>query len=225
MAFTANTAQTHILLDTHDRVVVKWMYYSPDKVAETDALKLNVETLAHRTFELTVANTANARFQPGDVVRGATSNASAFVAEWRLSTNTLVVVDITGNTAFTNTENITLQRTGGSIPLQMFTVPARNVEIVNVVYTIDDITGVEIGAGGVYANSTPYVHPVLLMHDAGFYGKTGVTPNMPRTPNPALNPTGNYYVSTYAPNNVSTINYMFLIEFSKVRGFAQKPVY
>jgi hypothetical protein len=225
MAFTANTAQTHILLDTHDRVVVKWMYYSPDKVNETDVLKINVETLAHRTFDLTVANTANARFQPGDVVTGATSNASAFVAEWRLSTNTLVVVDISGNTAFTNTENITIQRTGGLVPLHLFTVPARNLEIVNLSYSIGDIAAVEIGAGGVYANSTPYVHPVVLLHDVGSYGKTGVTPNMPRTTNPALNPTGNYYVSTYAPNSISSINYMVQIEFSKIKGFAQKPVY
>lgn len=225
MAFTANTAQTQVLVDNHDRVVVKWMYYSPDKADESDVLKLNVETLVHRTFELTVANTANARFQPGDVVTGATSEATAFVAEWRLSTNTLVVVDISGNTAFTNTENITIERTAGVVPLSQFTVPARNLEILNLNYSVGDIAALEIGAGGVYANSDPYVHPVVMLHDVGVYGKTGRTPNMPRTPNPALNPTGNYYVSTYSSASTSFINYLVQIEFAKVKGFAQKPVY
>lgn len=225
MAFTANTAQTHILLDTNDRVVVKWMYYSPDKVAETDVLKLNAESLLHRTFELTVADTSVAPFQPGDRVHGATSNASAFVAEWRAHSNTLVVVDLTGNTAFSGTENITLERTGSVVPLSAFTVPKRNLEVVNITYTISDIMGVEIGAGGVHANSAPYVHPVVLLHDVGVLGRTNLTPNIPRLPNPALNPTGNYYISTFVPNAAHSVNYTIIVEFSKVAGYAQRPVY
>lgn len=226
MAFTANTAQTHVILDTAQKYVVKCMYYSPDKVAETDVLKVNAETLTARTFKLTVANTANAKFQPNDIVTGNVSNASAFVSTWDRLSNTLVVVDISGNTAFDATDTLTIARTADTVPLSAVATPARGLQLVAVNYSISDIGAVEIGAGGVYANSTPYVHPVLLLHDVGIYGADDSrTPGFAPLPNPALNPTGNYYISTYAPNAAHGINYTIIMQFRKTFGYTGRNVY
>lgn len=221
MAFTSNSAQTQILLDNSSQLLAKFMYYTADGTDETDVLKINVETLACRTFELTVANTANAYFQTGDVVIGATSNARAYIADWNRATNTATVVNITGNTAFTNTESITIDRTQHTVPLNLFTVPARDMNIESIWYSIDGDMSVELGFNGVYANSTAYVHPSMLLAGSGYFGKNALPAEVL---NNALNKTGNFSISTYT-TSTQKASYTLIVEFRKNKGFAQRPIH
>lgn len=221
MAFTSNSAQTQILLDNSSQLLAKFMYYTADGTDESDVLKINVETLAARTFELTVANTANAYFQPGDLVIGATSNARAYIADWNRATNTASIVNITGNTAFTNTENITIDRTQHTVPNHLFAVPARDMNIESVWYSIDGDMSVELGFNGAHANTVAYVHPAMLLSGTGYFGKN----NLPaEILNNALNKTGNFSISTYTTSSAKA-GYTVIVEFRKNKGFAQKPIH
>jgi hypothetical protein len=221
MAISSNSATTQILLDNSTQLLVKFLYYSANGTDEADVLKVNVETLAQRTFELTVANTANAYFQPGDLLIGATSNAYAYVAEWKKATNTVVVVNLTGNTAFSGSESITIDRTKHTVPLSAFTVPARVLNIESVWYSIDGDATVELGFGGAYANTTPYVGAQMLLSGSGYFGKNALPAEIT---NDVLNPTGNFFISTYTTTSAK-MSYDIVVEFRKTKGFAQRPIY
>lgn len=221
MAFTSNSAQTQILLDNSTQLLAKFMYYTADGTDETDVLKINVETLTCRTFDLTVANTTNANFQPGDLIVGQTSNAHAYVADWQLATNTVTVVNLTGNTAFTNTENILIDRTQKLVPNQLFTALSRDMNIESIWYTIDGDMSVELGFNGVHANTTPYVHPSMLLAGTGYFGKNALPGEIL---NNALNKTGNFSISTYTASGAKA-SYTIIVEFRKNKGFAQRPIH
>lgn len=220
MAIASNSATTKILIDNSTQLLVKFLYYSANGTDEVDVQKINVETLAQRTFELTVANTANAHFEPGDLIIGATSNAHAYVAEWQKSTNTVVVVNLTDNTAFSGAETITIDRTQHTVPLSAFAVPARLLNIESVWYSIDADTTVELGFGGVNTG-TPYVGAQMLLSGSGYFGKNALPAEIL---NDVLNPTGHFYISTYSTTSAK-MSYDIIVEFRKTKGFAQRPIY
>lgn len=221
MAFTSNTAQTHVLLDTSTQLLAKFMYYSADGTAESDVLKVNVETLSCRTFELTIANTANAAFQPGDLVTGVTSNNTGYVSEWRRTTNTLVITETSG--AFANAEVLTLNRTSNLVPTTGTVVtPARALEITSVWHAITGTNmSVELGFNGVYANNTAYIHPTMMLAGNGYFGKNALSGSIP---SPALNSTGNFSISTYQ-QGTGKASYTLIVQFRKGQGFSQRPIY
>lgn len=220
MAFTTNSAQTQILLDNSTQLVAKFMYYTADGTDESNVLKVNVETLACRTFLLTVANTANAAFQPGDLVTGVTSGKTGYVCDWQLSTNTLAITQTDGT--FTNGESLRIDRTQKTVPTTGNVVtPARNINIESVWYTIDGDMSVELGFNGVYANNDPYVHPAMMLSGTGYFGKNALPAEVM---NAALNPTGNFSISTYTTSSAKA-SYSVIVEFRKNKGFAQRPIY
>jgi hypothetical protein len=222
MAFTSNTAQTQILLDTSTQLLAKFMYYTADGTNESDVLKVNVETLSCRTFELTIANTANAAFQPGDLVTGVTSNNTGYVSEWRSTTNTLVITETSG--AFTNAEVLTLNRTNKLVPTTGTVVtPTRQIEINSIWHSVTGgAMSIELGFNGVHANTTAYVHPVMMLSDSSYFGKNALPAQIT---NPALNPTGNFSISTYKTEAHTTLSYTVIVQFRKTQGFAQRPIY
>jgi hypothetical protein len=224
MSITTGTANVQIIKDTADKLVAKFLYFTSNGTDESDALKVNVETLAARTFILEVQN-ANVVFVPGETILGATSNATARVTEWDKATKKITVVGLTGNTAFAdgetistrvyNTGNTALKASGAQ------TTPPRVLDIAGIWYSIDPDMTVEIGFGGVYANTTPFVAPVILLSGAGYYGKNAL-PGL--LTNAMLNATGHVYTSTYTTTSAKAA-YSVVVEFHKTKGFAQIPTY
>lgn len=222
MPITPNAAQTHILIDTATRVVAKFLYYSNNATMESDALKINAETLSARTFELTVANTATAKFQPGDLLIGQTSEARAYVTEWRRSENIVSVTSITGNTAFTNTEIVLLDRTQDTVTLVLAAAPARELSVESVAFSVSPSLVVDVAFGGRYANGDAYIHSGVLLSGTGYMGKNALPTSIS---NPAPSATGNIYISTLGQGVSNNVSYSVIAEFRKLGGFAAKPGY
>ena len=65
----------------------------------------------------------------------------------------------------------------------------------------------------------PYVHPGILLSGSGYFGKNALPTVIA---NPALNPTGNIYISTYSTASVK-VAYSLVVQFRKTRGFAPRP--
>tara|TARA_R110000868_G_scaffold79604_35_gene226515 strand:+ start:11792 stop:12469 length:678 start_codon:yes stop_codon:yes gene_type:complete len=220
MAITTGTANVQIILDTDSKLIAKFLYFTSNGTDEADALKINVETLAARTFVLEVQNANTGVFVPGETILGQTSNATARVVEWKKAEKKLTVVNLTGNTAFTdgetirttlyNTSNTALKASGAQ------TTPPRTLDVSGIWYSVDPDMTVELGYGGVYANTTPFVAPVILLSGAGYYGKNAL-PGL--LPNAMLNATGHVYTSTYTTTSAKAA-YSVVVEFRKTKGFA-----
>lgn len=220
MSILTNTANVQILLETSNRLVAKFLYYTANGTDEADVLKVNAETLLFRTFQLEVQNANTIIPVPGDVVRGATSNASAIITGWDKLAKKLTVINITGNTAFTdgetirtlnyNTSNTALKASGAQ------TTPPRQLDIQQVWHSIDGDMTVELGLGGVYANSTPFVGAAVLLAGNGHYGPNALAATIP---NAMLNATGNFYISTYTTTGAKA-SYSVVVDFRKTKGFS-----
>lgn len=228
MAISSGTANVQILIDTSSRLVARFLYYTSNGANETDSLKINVSTLAAQAYSLVVAN-SNVYVQPGAVVVGTTSNAHAIVSEWNKAVNTAVITALTGNTAFADNEVLTFTfgnttlGTCNSKSSSAFVTPARNLDITSVWYSISAGMTVELGFGGAYANSTAYVAPSMLLSGSGYFGKNALPAQLD---NPVLNPTGNFYISTYNDGTLGTaLSYTVITEFRKTAGFVAVPGY
>lgn len=228
MAITSGTANVQILIDTSSRLVARFLYFTSNGANETDSLKINVATLSSKAFSLVVAN-SKVNVLPGALVVGATSNAHAIVSEWNKAVNTAVITNLTGNTAFADNETLTFTfgnttlGTCNSKSSSAFLTPARNLDITSVWYSISAGMTVELGFGGAHANSLPYVAPSMLLSGAGYFGKNALPAQLD---NPVLNPTGNFYISTYNDGAVSnTLSYTVITEFRKTAGFVAVPGY
>lgn len=219
MAIATNTPNVQILVDTSSRLVAKFLYYTADGTPEADTLKINVATLAYGAHTLILANN-NTVVLPGAVVHGATSNASAFVVDWQRSTNTVLLTQLTGNTAFADAETVTL--TFGNTVYSTttkssgaFATPTRNLDITSIWYSITDGMVVELGFAGQSANSSS-----MVLSGSGYFGKNALPTQID---NGAANPTGNFFIST--PVAGANTSYTVIVEFRKTAGFAAVPGY
>jgi hypothetical protein len=225
MAITGSTANVQILIDTPTRTVAKFLYHTATGVDETDALKVNVATLAYGAHTLVLRDTTPVVI-PGAVVTGATSNASAYVVDWQRATNTVLVTSLTGNTAFADNEVLTFTfgsttATVNSAASGAFATPVRNLDITSIWYSIaPNNMVVELEFGGAYANSTVYYSTAMLLAGSGYFGKNALPAQVD---NAVLNPTGNFYISTHNAQNKAS--YTVIVEFRKTTGFAAVPGY
>ena len=219
MAIASNTPNVQILVDTSSRLVAKFLYYTANGQVETDTLKINVATLAYGAHTLVLANN-NTLVVPGAVVHGATSNASAYVVDWQRSSNTILLTQLTGNTAFADAETVTLTfgntvvttttKASGS-----FATPTRNLDITSIWYSVTSGMVVELGFAGASANSSS-----MVLSGSGYFGKNALPAQID---NGATSPTGNFFIST--PVAGANTAYTVIVEFRKTTGFAAVPGY
>lgn len=214
---TANSVQ--ILSDSATRTVVKCIYFTSDATEETNVLKVNVETLAYRTF--TTVLQARVPVRAGQTITGATSNATAIVSEWNASTNTIVFTNFSGNTAFAQNEVLTFTYGNSTIAAantvasaSAFGTPTRILDITSVWYSVDTDMTVQLGFGG--DNGSPYVAPAMFLTGSGYFGKNALPAQVL---NDATSPTGNFYISS-AVQGSSKGGYTVIVEFRKRQGFA-----
>lgn len=219
---TANSVQ--ILTDTAHRVVAKCIYFTDNATGETDALKVNVETLSCRTF--TTALRSRPPIRPGVTLTGETSNATAIVTQWDPATNTAVITNFSGNTALAQNEVLTFRFGSTTIATantvassSAFVTPTRILDITSVWYAVDPQMTVQLGFGG--NNGSPYVAPAMFLTGSGYFGKNALPVQIA---NGATSPTGNLYISTSSQNGASTHGaYTIIVELHKRVGFAVNP--
>lgn len=214
---TANSVQ--ILSDTATRTVVKCIYFTSDSTVETDVLKVNVETLTYRTFTTVLQSKPPVR--AGQTVTGGTSNATAIVSDWISTTNTVVVTQFSGNTAFAQNEVLTFTYGNTTIATantvasgSAFGTPARILDITSVWYSVDTDMTVQLGFGG--NNGSAYVAPSMFLTGSGYFGKNALPAQVL---NDATAPTGNFYISS-AIESGRQGGYTVIVEFRKSKGFA-----
>lgn len=220
MPISSGTANVQVLVDTPTRTVAKFLYFTDGGTPEADTLKVNAAALAFGAHTLIVANN-NAVVHSGSVVYGATSNASAYVVEWRRATNTVLVTQLTGNTAFADNEVLTftfgstVTASVNSATSSAFATPTRNLDITSIWYSVTPGMLVELGFTGASSNS-----PSVLLSGSGYFGKNALPTQID---NAAASPTGNFYMST--PVAGANTGYTVIVEFRKTTGFAAIPGY
>lgn len=216
---TANSVQ--ILSDSATRTVVKCIYFTDNATEETNVLKVNVETLAYRTFTTVLQSRVPVR--AGQTIHGATSNATAIVSEWDASTNTVVVSQFSGNTAFAQNEvltftygNTTIATANTVASASAFGTPTRILDITSVWYSVGLDMTVQLGFGG--NNGSAYVAPSMFLAGSGYFGKNALPTQVT---NDATAPTGNFYISSsIGDGNAVHAGYTIIVEFRKRQGFA-----
>lgn len=215
---TANSVQ--ILSDSAARTVVKCIYFTSNATEETNVLKVNVETLAYRTFTTVLQSRPAVR--AGQTVTGGTSNATAIVSEWDAATNTVLVTQFSGNTAFAQNEVLTFTYGNTTIATantvasgSAFGSPTRIIDITSVWYSVDADMAVQLGFGG--NNGSAYVAPSMFLTGSGYFGKNALPAQVP---NDATAPTGNFYISTAMEDSQKVGGYTVIVEFRKRQGYA-----
>jgi hypothetical protein len=219
MAITSGTANVQILVDTPTRTVAKFLYFTANGTPEADTLKVNAAALSYGAHTLVLRNN-NVQVISGAVVTGATSNASAYVVDWQRATNTVLVTQLTGNTAFADNEVLTFTfgnttATVNSAASSAFATPTRNLDITSIWYSVMPGMLVELGFAGQSANS-----PSVLLSSSGYFGKNALPTQID---NGASSPTGNFFIST--PVAGANTGYTVIVEFRKTTGFAAVPGY
>lgn len=220
MAITSGTANVQILVDTPTRTVAKFLYFTANGQVEADTLKVNAAALAFGAHTLVLQNN-NVQVLSGAVVTGATSNASAYVVDWQRATNTVLLTQLTGNTAFADNEVLTFTfgssttATVNSAASSAFATPTRNLDITSIWYSVMPGMLVELGFAGASANS-----PSVLLSSSGYFGKNALPTQID---NGAASPTGNFFIST--PVAAANTGYTVIVEFRKTTGFAAVPGY
>lgn len=219
MPIPSGTANVQVLVDTPTRTVAKFLYFTANGTAEADTLKVNAAALAFGAHTLVLRNN-NVQVISGAVVTGATSNASAYVVDWQRATNTVLVTQLTGNTAFADDESLTFTfgtttATVNSAASSAFATPTRNLDITSIWYSVMPGMLVELGFTGASSNS-----PSVLLSGSGYFGKNALPTQID---NAAASPTGNFYMST--PVAGANTGYTVIVEFRKTTGFAAVPGY
>lgn len=219
MPITSGTANVQILVDTPTRTVAKFLYFTAGGTPEADTLKVNAAALAFGAHTLVLRNN-NVQVISGAVVSGATSGASAYVVDWQRATNTVLVTQLTGNTAFADNEVLTFTfantvATVNSAASGSFATPTRNLDITSIWYSVMPGMLVELGFTGASSNS-----PSVLLSSSGYFGKNALPTQID---NAAASPTGNFYIAT--PVAGANTGYTVIVEFRKTTGFAAVPGY
>lgn len=219
MPISSGTANVQILVDTPTRTVAKFLYFTDGGTPEADTLKVNAAALAFGAHTLVLRNN-NVQVISGAVVTGGTSGASAYVVDWQRATNTVLVTQLTGNTAFADNEVLTFTfantvATVNSAASSAFATPTRNLDITSIWYSVMPGMLVELGFSGASANS-----PSVLLSSSGYFGKNALPTQID---NAATNPTGNFYIAT--PVAAANTGYTVIVEFRKTTGFAAVPGY
>lgn len=215
-SLTANSATVQILEETASLLGVRLLLHQNTAGDESSVLKVNVETLTSRTFALTL-DTSQPNFILGETLVGATSNARAEIVDIRHTSNTVIVTDLTGNTAFSSSEVVTGTRSARSANTTAFTVPARTLEIIGAEWSCDGNTKI----GVEFANSSAFSTALMLCGN-GYMG-SNQQPMKVGPPATLTAPNGNIYISTYSVPAKG--GYTLLLRLRKSAGFARTSGY
>jgi hypothetical protein len=222
-ALTANANSVQILSESADHLMVRLFLYQFSLGNQNSQLVVNVETLAYRTQLLTV-NPA-ARFVPSDVITGSLSAAQAAIC-YNISANTILVTNLTGNTAgFETNDVLSGSREGspgtGTQPTTIVTAvvnPPRVLAIDSIQWTV---TGANASVGLEFANSSAF-DTAIMLSGTDYFGRNEL--NAAIKPNPLLvGGNGNLYISTY--NVLAGGGYSITLSLHKVSGFASPAGY
>ncbi len=219
-ALSANANSVVILSESADHVLVKLFMYQHGNGGESSQLKVNAETLTHRT-QILVVNPGTARFVPGSVIHDTTGNSNATaVVCYSTAANTIVVTQITGNTGFTTSDQITAQLEGGGTA-NVFSVtnPPRQLTIDSVQWQVGEGNNATVSLE--FANSSAF-ETAFVASESGYFGRNEL--DAPIVPSSALvNQNGNLYVSTYGI--IGGGGYSIVVSLRKRQGYAEAPGY
>jgi hypothetical protein len=228
MAQSAN-ANSNVLVvkDTADTLIVRAWYFSNNATDEVDALKVNVETLQYRTFQVNiaggVANVNQNKFVPGELLTSNTSTTLAYVVEYLPAANALLVVASTpsGNLAtLANGEQLkgSLSNStiiAGNSSVNAVTIPSRLLDLESMVWSVT--------AGSVeleWKGNAVYTTAALLA-GSGYTGKNALQAEITNDATSVVD--GNLYISTHGINAKGS--YTVELELRKVQGFAERNTY
>lgn len=222
MALAANTATVQILDDNASHVVAKFQFFQHTANTgshESSALKINVNTLACRTMDVTLSAVPT-NLWPGDKAIQTTNTAiQGTVASWKANVVTLVLSNTTA--LFQNSNTIVFNRPGGNS--DAYTITATGASLTSAKLALRQaawsVAGNTATRVALEWAGTPNAEIVQFGTGSGYIGKNALATAIPCDANAA---TGDVLISTYSTPALS--GYTIIAEFAKVTGFAPQGV-
>jgi hypothetical protein len=218
-SLSANANSVLILSESSDHLTLRLFFYQNTAGDQSSNLVVNGESLLFRT-QILHYNNAAARFVASDLITGSLSGAVATVCYGEIlgGSNTIVVTEITGNTAgFENNDVVTGNREGsGTATVTAVTSPRRVLSIDSVLWSVNGpnaSVGLECSNGSAFDTS-------FMLSGQGYYGRNELDAPIPPT---LSDSNGNLYISTY--NIPAKGGYSITLTLRKTQGYASPPGY
>lgn len=235
----ADSATVQILKDTAEALIVKLTMEQADGTPEAHVEKINVATLSCLTYLLNfdgnVASVGQNGFIPGERINGANSNAEAVVVRYQPESNTLYVVNLTGNSTFANGEVVTGRMSNSHVTLAVANTqvaPARSLDFESIWFSVAESGRLSLEWEGLIAqnsnvaNTNAYFVTAATLFESGYFGKNALAALFPQQTlavNGSVTFTGNGSIAVSTLGLVANGGYTVVLEMRKGSGFSPIP--